>query len=161
MKGSAPLFRRFFDENPVSGPTPWLSAKHQDFHPFTNNNLAWYKAQGCELVKMCAEPGDVILWDSREVHWAKYSDSDVLRTLIYATYTPASWMTPEDQILKKEMFEKTQTTTHWPHCNLYTHGGATIKVDGKDVPDPLDRTEPVTKPDPTDKLLKLAGVIPY
>jgi hypothetical protein len=70
-------------------------------------------------------------------------------------------MTPENQDLKKEMFEKRQTTTHWPHCNLFTHGGATIKVDGKDVPDPLDRSEPVAKLVESEKLLKLAGVIPY
>ena len=68
MKRSAPLFNRFFEENPVSGPTPWRSAKHQDFHPFTEENLDWYRAQGCELVKVCAEPGDLIIWDSREVH---------------------------------------------------------------------------------------------
>ncbi|CZR52805.1 uncharacterized protein PAC_02682 [Phialocephala subalpina] len=161
MKHSAPFFRKFFEENPVSGPTPWRTAKHQDFHPFTEDNLDWYRSQGCELIKVCAELGDLIMWDSRQVHWAKFGDSDLVRTLIYATYTPASWMTPENQVLKKEMFEKRQTTTHWPHCNLFTHGGATIKVDGKDVPDPLDRSEPVAKLVESEKLLKLAGVIPY
>jgi hypothetical protein len=75
MKGSAPLFDRFFEENPVSGPTPWRTAKHQDFHPFTEKNLDWYRAQGCELVKVCAEPGDLIMWDSREVHVRTISSS--------------------------------------------------------------------------------------
>ncbi|KAH6684049.1 hypothetical protein B0J14DRAFT_612195 [Halenospora varia] len=161
MKRSAPLFRKFFEENPVSGPTPWRTAKHKDFHPFTDENLEWYKAQGCELVKVCAEPGDLILWDSREMHWAKFGDSDTVRTLTYATYTPASWITPENQVLKKEMFEKRQTTTHWPHCNLYSHGKATVKVDGVEVIDPLERDEPATKLVESEKLLKLAGVIPY
>jgi hypothetical protein len=70
-------------------------------------------------------------------------------------------MTAEDQLLKKDMFEKFQTTTHWPHCNLYTHGKATIKVNGVEQEDPLERDEPLTKAVHTDKLLKLAGVIPY
>jgi ectoine hydroxylase-related dioxygenase (phytanoyl-CoA dioxygenase family) len=161
MKGSAPLFKRFFDENPVTGETPWISAKHKDFHPFTEENIAWYIAQGCEQIKVCAEPGDLILWDSRQVHWAQFGTSDVVRSLVYATYTPAAWMSTEDQILKKEMFEKQQTTTHWPHCNLYTHGNATITVDGAEVLDPLDRTETVTKVVETDQVLKLAGVKPY
>lgn len=161
MKGSAPLFKKFFEENPVTGPTPWLTAKHKDFHPFSEENLDWYRAQGCELVKVCAEPGDLILWDSRQVHWAKFAESDTVRTIIYATYTPAAWMTKEDRVFKKEMFEKSQTTTHWPHCNLYTHGSATINVDGVEIPDPLDRTEPVTKVIHNPQVLKLAGVIRY
>lgn len=85
----------------------------------------------------------------------------MIRTLVYATYTPAAWMTPEDQLLKKEMFEKYQTTTHWPHCNLYTHGNATIKVDGLEVPDPLERSEPLMKPVHSEQILRLAGVLPY
>lgn len=161
MRGSSRLWKTFFDENPVSGPTPWRTAKHKDFHPFTDDNLRWFESKGCELIKVCAEPGDLILWDSRQVHWAKFGDSDRIRTLVYATYTPAAWMTPENRLLKKSMFEKHQTTTHWPHCNLYSHGNATITVDGKEVPDPLERTEPVTKPVLTEKLLKLGGALPY
>ena len=83
------------------------------------------------------------------------------RTLVYATYTPAAWMTPGDQLLKKELFENYQTTTHWPHCNLYTHGKATIKLDGVEVEDPLERSEPVTKPVLSKQVLNLAGVLPY
>jgi hypothetical protein len=72
---------------------------------------------------------------------------------VYATYSPAARMTPEDQVLKKEMFEKYQTTTHWPHCNLYTHDTAKITVDGVEAPDPLERTEPLVKPALSEKVL--------
>ncbi|OCL09554.1 hypothetical protein AOQ84DRAFT_397334 [Glonium stellatum] len=119
MKGSASLFDKFFKENPVIGSTQWRTAKHKDFHPFSEKDLEWYKAHGCELVK------------------------------------------PEDQLLKKEMFNKYATTTHWPHCNLYTHGEATITVDGVKKPDPMERKEPITKPMLTEKLFRLAGIIPY
>lgn len=161
MKGSAALFDRFFVENPVTGPQPWRTAKHKDFHPFSPENIEWFKDNGCEMIKVCAEPGDLIIWDSRQVHWAQFAESDRIRSLVYATYVPATWMTPEDQLLKKELFQTFSTTTHWPHINLYTHGPATLTVDGKTVPDPLDRSKPLTQANQTEKLLKLAGVIPY
>ncbi|PYH78429.1 hypothetical protein BO82DRAFT_435041 [Aspergillus uvarum CBS 121591] len=161
MKGSAPLFDDFFEENPVTGPTPWRTAKHKDFHPFSEENLAWYRARGCELVKVCAEPGDLIIWDSRQVHWAQFGESEVVRTIVYATYTPAAWMSAEDRRKKTELFEHYETTTHWPHTNLYTHGKATVTVDGEEQVDPLERDEPLTKPVRTEQLLKLAGVVPY
>lgn len=161
MKGSAPLWQKFFAENPVSGPTPWRTAEHKDFHPFTEDDLGWYESQGCELVKVCAEPGDLILWDSRQVHWARFGDSDRIRTLVYATYTPAAWITPENREAKKKLFESWLSTTHWPHCNFYSYGVATIEEDGEKVKDPLERDEPRKKPVITDKVLKLAGVTPY
>lgn len=27
--------------------------------------MEWLKEKGCEWVKLCAEPGDLIVWDSR------------------------------------------------------------------------------------------------
>jgi hypothetical protein len=68
LKGSAPLFDRFFEERPVTGPMPWRTAKHKDFHPFSEEDVDWFKEQGCEMVKVCAEPGDLIMWDSRQGH---------------------------------------------------------------------------------------------
>ncbi|KAJ5999994.1 hypothetical protein N7481_000403 [Penicillium waksmanii] len=161
MKKSAPLFNQFFDENPVKGPTPWRTAKHEDFHPFQEKDLDWYRSHGCELVKVCAEPGDLILWDSRQMHWAQFGESDLIRTIAYVTYTPAKWMSEEDRLLKKDLFENYETTTHWPHTNLFSHGKAKVEVDGQEVVDPLERDEPITKPIKTEKLLKLAGALPY
>ncbi|PWY93531.1 hypothetical protein BO94DRAFT_511159 [Aspergillus sclerotioniger CBS 115572] len=162
MKKSAALFDQFFEENPVTGPTPWRTAKHKDFHPFHDKDLEWYRERGCELVKVCAEPGDLILWDSRQMHWAQFGESDVVRTIVYVTYTPAEWMGEEDREKKKDLFEKFETTTHWPHTNLFTHGKAMVKnADGEDVVDPLERDEPLIKPVRSERLLQLAGVVPY
>jgi ectoine hydroxylase-related dioxygenase (phytanoyl-CoA dioxygenase family) len=161
MKGSSALFDKFFEENPVNGPTPWRTAKHKDFHPFQDKDLDWFRAQGCELVKVCAEPGDLILWDSRQMHWAQFGESDLIRTIAYVTYTPAAWMSDDDREAKKTLFENSETTTHWPHTNLYSHGKAMITVDGNEVSDPLERDEPITKPDRTEQLLKLAGALKY
>ena len=162
MKKSAALFDQFFEENPVTGPTPWRTAKHKDFHPFHDKDLEWYRERGCELVKVCAEPGDLILWDSRQMHWAQFGESDVVRTIVYVTYTPAEWMAEEDREKKRDLFEKFETTTHWPHTNLFTHGKAMVKnAHGEEEVDPLERDEPLTKPVRSERLLQLAGVVPY
>lgn len=161
MKKSAPLFNQFFEETPVKGPTPWRTAKHEDFHPFQEKDLDWYRSHGCELIKVCAEPGDLILWDSRQMHWAQFGESDLIRTIAYVTYTPAKWMSEKDRLVKKDLFENYETTTHWPHTNLFSHGKAKVEIDGQEVVDPLERNEPITLPIKTDKLLKLAGALPY
>ncbi|CAG8918562.1 unnamed protein product [Penicillium salamii] len=156
MEGSSKLFDKFFDLNPPDR-TQGIGAKHYDFYPFKEHHVGWYEEQGCKLIKVCAEPGDLILWDSRSMHYAKFPESDEIRTIIYACYTPASHATPEDLKKKAELFHRWETTTHWPHCNIHGHGKA--MVDGKI--DPLERDEPLEKPILTDRLLQLAGVKPY
>lgn len=117
MKGSSKLFNTFFGMNPPDR-TQGIGAKHYDFYPFKEEHVKWYEEQGCELIKVCAEPGDLILWDSRSMHYAKFPESDVIRTVIYACYTPASFAKEEDLIKKAELFKKFETTTHWPHIHI-------------------------------------------
>jgi hypothetical protein len=63
----------------------------------------------------------------------------------------------EDLAKKKEIFERWEATTHWPHINIHSQGKA--MVDGKI--DPMERKAPLEKPELTDQLLKLAGVKAY
>lgn len=42
----------------------------------------------------------------------------------------------------------------------FSHGKAKAEVDGQEDVDPLERDEPITKPNKTNKLLKLAGALP-
>ena len=79
LKGSAKYFDQFFEENPVTGPTPWRSVKHKDFHPFMEKDVEWYQARGCEAIKVCAEPGDLIIWDSRTVHVSIATPSSIMK----------------------------------------------------------------------------------
>jgi ectoine hydroxylase-related dioxygenase (phytanoyl-CoA dioxygenase family) len=157
MEGSAPLFEKFFKQHPPDRTKGPLAALHYDFYPFQDEDLKWYEERGCKLVKVCAEPGDLILWDSRQMHYAVYPKTDMIRTIIYACYTPVAMASPEALQKKKEIFEKWEATTHWPHINIHSQGKHMI--DGK--LDPLERTEPLEKPELTDKLFKLAGVKPY
>ncbi|KAJ4996565.1 hypothetical protein K4K48_008324 [Colletotrichum sp. SAR 10_66] len=156
MKGSSKLFDKFFALNPPDR-SQGIGAKHYDFYPFKEHHVKWFKEQGCELIKVCAEPGDLILWDSRSMHYAAFPESDTIRTIIYACYTPARFLLEEDRQKKVEIFKRWEATTHWPHCNLHSHGKA--KINGEVDPD--ERDEPMEKPELTPQLLKLAGVIKY
>jgi hypothetical protein len=157
MEGSAKLFDKFFKQHPPDRSKGPLAALHYDFYPFQDSDVKWYEDQGCKLVKVCAEPGDLILWDSRQMHYAVYPTTDTIRTIIYACYTPVALASAEDLQKKKEIFERWEATTHWPHINIHSQGKAMI--DGKI--DPMERTEPLEKPELTDRLLQLAGVKAY
>ncbi|KAI8211656.1 hypothetical protein K4K52_010007 [Colletotrichum sp. SAR 10_76] len=156
LQGSSELFEDFFKQN-----TPKPKAENApgqfDWYGFTEADVEWFLGQGCKLIKVNAEPGDLIIWDSRTVHYAKLPESDTIRTILYATYTPASLATPEDLALKSELFHKYEATTHWPHCNIFGQGKA--MRNGQQCPG--EREEPLEKPVLTDRLLKLAGVKPY
>lgn len=41
----------------------------RDHLRWTDDQLKWFTARGCEWVKPCLDPGDFILWDSREAHY--------------------------------------------------------------------------------------------
>ncbi|KAL3442505.1 hypothetical protein BJX65DRAFT_321509 [Aspergillus insuetus] len=156
MEGSARLFDKFFKQFPPDRTKGPLAALHYDFYPFQDEDLKWYGEQGCRIIKVCAEPGDLVLWDSRQMHYAVYPETDTIRTVIYTCYTPASWISEEDREKKKEIFNKWEATTHWPHINIHSHGKHMIH--GK--LDRLEREEPLEKPEITKKLERLAGLKP-
>lgn len=155
-KGSAELFDQFFIEHPPK-PKANDAPGQVDFYAFTNDDIAWFEARGCKLIKINAEPGDVIIWDSRTVHHAKLPESDMIRTILYCTYAPAKLASPEDLELKAQLFRNYEGSTHWPHCNIWPQGKAIRN--GKVCPG--ERDEPLEKPEITDTVLKLAGIKPY
>lgn len=86
-----------------------------------------------------------------------------IRTAIYATYMPASLATPDQLAKKKQVFEEYTGTTHWPfeHIEPGSLRSKPLLPDGSIEPRAKTRSEPLEKPEHTDKLLKLAGIIPY
>ena len=142
MEGSAPLFEKFFKEffpNRTKDPVADL---HYDFAPFQDEDLKWYEKHGFKIVKVCAEPGGLVLWDSRQMHYAVYPETDLIRTVVYTCFTPAAWISDEDLNMKQEIFRKWESTTNWPHINIHSHGKHMI--DGK--LDTMERTEPLESP---------------
>jgi len=156
LQGSSELFEQFFVEHPPK-PKAANAPGQIDWFGFTMEDVKWFKDRGCKLIKVIAEPGDLIIWDSRTVHFASLPQSETIRTVIYATYTPANLATPEDLKMKAEIFNRYEATTHWPHCNIYGQGKAVR--DGKICP--AERNEPLEKPVLTENIQKLAGLKAY
>ncbi|KAJ5182187.1 hypothetical protein N7449_012334 [Penicillium cf. viridicatum] len=88
----------FFNSHPDKD--SWLPLK--DIYFFPTEQLDWFRARGVGPHKVCAEPGDLILWDSRTIHYGSdpTPKSNEIRTAIYAAYTPASMASPKQLALK-------------------------------------------------------------
>ncbi|KAL2857316.1 hypothetical protein BJY01DRAFT_242388 [Aspergillus pseudoustus] len=153
MVGSSALFEEYFTSFKARGRTD-VDAKHYDFYMFEPEDIAWFESKGCHQIKVNAEPGDLVLWDSRTIHHVAPIKSDVIRSVLYICMTPANLAKPEDIQYKAELFKRFEATTHWPHCNIWGHGKA--RVNGEI--DPLERNEPLEKPVITDQILRMAGV---
>ncbi|KAJ5721730.1 uncharacterized protein N7483_009664 [Penicillium malachiteum] len=136
LQGSSELFEQFFKEHPPK-PKADDAPGQFDWYRFTLEDVKWFEDHGCNLIKVDAEPGDVIIWDSRTVHYASLPQKDLK--------------------LKGEIFQRFEGTTHWPPCNIFAQG----KAMRGDKICPGERSEPLEKPELTDQVLKLAGVKPY
>jgi len=154
--GSHKLVEEFFDTQ--TDKSTWTE---RDLHHFDQDQLDWFLEKGIQPLKIEADYGDLILWDSRTIHYGSVPTelSNTIRTVIYAAYTPAKLATPEALKVKAEVFEKFGGTTHWPHDNIVPRYNKATRDDG--TVDPKDHSEPFEKPDRSDKLLKLAGVKQY
>ncbi|KAI9661857.1 MAG: hypothetical protein M1821_009096 [Bathelium mastoideum] len=160
MKGSSKLYDEFFQETRAM-------AKHEDAPPdelefrdlfiFTEQDVKWFEDHGCELIKTCLEPGDLVLWDSRTMHYACWPEGQQIRHAQYICMTPAKFAAKEDRELKAQLFKEFQGTTHWPHCNIHRQGPPLRNG----VVDPLQRSEPLNKPAVSDRMLRLAAVQAY
>jgi hypothetical protein len=157
LPGSHKLNDEFMDT--MTDSETWLPMK--DVYLFSKEELQWFADRGVRPHKVCADVGDLIMWDSRVVHYGAEPTerSSQIRTCVYATYSPASLATAENLALKKQAFEGWCGTTHWPHQYIVPRTYRAILPDG--APDPRDRTQPRELPELTEKLLKLAGVKPY
>lgn len=154
--GSHALNDEFF--NTQTDKSTWSP---MDRYLFNKEQLSWFVERGVHPVKVCAEVGDLILWDSRTIHYGSEPtpESRNIRTVIYAAYTPARLASSEALATKAEVFRAYGTTTHWPHDNIEKKGYQAFLDDGSR--DPRDRDQPMELPDLTPALLKLAGVEPY
>lgn len=155
-KGSHKLLEKFLVE--IYGEENW---KPEDIVKISKEHLEWFVQNGAEKYKVVAEPGDLILWDSRTIHYGQEpdKDSDVIRTITYISYSPAEFATEENLKKKKQAFENWNGTSHWAHDNIFTRYDPPRLANGEI--DPNDRKEPREKPILTDDLLKLAGALPY
>lgn len=81
MKGSKALFEEYFsthskEKNPKWGVVP------DDWHGFDDEQVKWFEERGAKIIKVNADSGDLLLWDSRTVHWNVLPRGDVVRSVV-------------------------------------------------------------------------------
>ncbi|RAO67801.1 uncharacterized protein BHQ10_003813 [Talaromyces amestolkiae] len=128
----------------------------KEWYGFTDAGLQWLKDKGCEWVKVTAEPGDLLLWDSRTPHYNVSSRSQQPRFAVYTCYMPVSDATEEELLRKKKAFDESIMTTHWPNAMHLVD----LPVLRNGEPDPYNRSKPRKPVDLTERGFKLTG-IPY
>jgi len=135
--------------------------KHEQFfktHPNRLSPVDFCKIRGddlnfyadCEEIKVCAEPGDFILFDSRTIHHSCGPKGDNVRAAMYICMAPASFATPDQIRAKKEILKNRGMTAHWPYK-------VTDPKPNADDRKPLHPNLPVL----SERAQKLAGILPY
>lgn len=92
-----------------------IPAWNPEWYGFTDAGMKWLADHGTKWTKICAEPGDLLLWDSRTPHYNLSSTTQQSRFCVYTCYMPASEATQEELKRKKVAFEGWFGTTH---CKL-------------------------------------------
>lgn len=139
--GSHKLNDEFFDTQTEK--SSWSS---KDWYKFERDQLEWFTEKGIKPQKVCADVGDLILWDSRTIHYGSEPSelSKQIRTVIYAAYAPERLATEDSLEKKRTIFKSWGGTTHWPHDNINIRNNQTFLEDGKR--DPRDREQPLELP---------------
>lgn len=77
LDGSYQLFNDFFAAHPqLKGPDGWSD---MDFFAMPDEVMQWFYDRGCVWRKVAVGPGDVILWDSRVIHYGAAATGDRAR----------------------------------------------------------------------------------
>ncbi|ORY86667.1 hypothetical protein BCR35DRAFT_302382 [Leucosporidium creatinivorum] len=130
-----------------------------EMYLFKETGLEWLKEKGYEWVKVNAEPGDLILWDSRVPHYNAAPKGDNVRFVVYTCYAPVSTATQEELLQKKALFENTKGHSHWPQgFQPFVEHFVAPKRNGE--LDPLNTWKPRKAPVLGERAYKLTG-IPY
>jgi hypothetical protein len=130
------VHQRFFEKNRLVGKAEddWFTFKEHaeylrqletDATPYLPKHLVPEDGSPVvfEPVKVCAEPGDLMLFDSRVHHQAVWPDGKapsqsqarLRRAVAYVCMSPKSWQTESSKRLRRESLALFKTTSHCPH----------------------------------------------
>ncbi|KAM0748997.1 hypothetical protein T439DRAFT_343538 [Meredithblackwellia eburnea MCA 4105] len=138
-----------------------LDSGARNFYRYTEEDVEWYLSQpGVEKIKVEANAGDLVMWDSRTIHWNCTPEDGRIRVVVYTCYAPRSHATAEVLKRKAEIFEARQRTTHWPAENTVLAPPPMPRA-GNIRPASLNRTRPAVEPVITDQVLRLVGALAY
>jgi hypothetical protein len=122
LEGSTALFEEYFrtheERMPAEG---WPTA---DWWGHDEAHLDWFYERGCTWKKVEANPGDLILWDSRTVHYGDAARGTEPRLATYVCFKPIKDMSPEKLKEKQECFAKSWGTSHDPLGERHQRNGA-------------------------------------
>jgi hypothetical protein len=129
-----------------------------EWYGFTDAGMSWLADHGCTWEKVCADPGDLIVWDSRTPHYNKSPEngSKQDRMAIYVCYMPVANASQEDLIRKKGAWDRRVGTSHWPNAQFV---GSNTAMRNEDL-NGVERLWPVSKVVLSERAFKLTG-IPY
>lgn len=168
LSGSLPLFEEYFKAKEASGDAPEWSWR--DAAWYSDDDLQWFYDRGCKWVKVEADPGDLILWDSRTIHYGanaqgsrprvaaceSFGIDDVMRAhMSDVCYKPAADIHPDMKAAKLHAMEHHISTSHDPL--LFRMTGS--QIEKKIAED--ERPGPIVKPVLTHRMKRLAGLVDY
>lgn len=83
------------------------------------DEVGWFEARGCRRLRVAAEAGSLVLWDSRLVHGNARPvrgrrHPDRWRCVTFVCMTPVAWSTRGDVERKKKAYRNLEHTSHWP-----------------------------------------------
>jgi hypothetical protein len=84
LDGSFGLFNEFFETHEHEAPEGGWSLRNN--HHYTDSQLQWFFDRGCSWIKVEAGPGDVILWDSRTIHYGAEAKGETPRVATCEQY---------------------------------------------------------------------------
>ncbi|WVQ84829.1 hypothetical protein IAT38_006986 [Cryptococcus sp. DSM 104549] len=152
LSGSLQLYSEFFAAHPELEGDGW---PERDFWLLRERDVKWFEDRGCYWVKTEPGPGDLLLWDSRVIHYGAAAEGVQPRVATYVCYKPAKDITPEKLEQKKKAFAEWAGTTHDP-LEFQTRG---TNYFGPLTPDEVQ--QPHEPPVLTERAKKLAGLVPY
>jgi len=153
LEGSFPLYTEFFETHEHEAPEGGWSER--DSYHFNEEQMQWFYDRGCKWKKIEAHAGDVILWDSRCIHYGAAAEGSEPRVATYVCYKPAKDITPEKLAEKKSVMENFDLTSHDPL--MFRATGS--RVTGKVTDD--ERTRPTQDPVLSHRVKQLAGIAAY
>ncbi|OAA65645.1 Phytanoyl-CoA dioxygenase [Niveomyces insectorum RCEF 264] len=145
------LWDRFDHKKPAEGWHEWAQQNVDE------EMCQWLESKGCKWVKVCAEPGDLLLWDSRCIHYGAAPSSTNSRFAAYVCYKPEDMVPQEIKNLRRELFEKKEGTTHDPAAPR--HKPRLPPEEHASYAEALRR--PLQKPVLSKRAQQLAGLVPY
>ncbi|WVQ82428.1 hypothetical protein IAT38_004556 [Cryptococcus sp. DSM 104549] len=161
LKGSHKLHQQYFDS--IGGFRAEQDAGVlENGYNYKEGDAEWYKQMGCEEIKICAGKGDMILWDSRTIHWNASPTGSQTRFVTYVCYCPRTLMSSDELSKKVQVFNDRKGTTHFPYMNRIPaerpgyYNALPRRPDG--TLDAANRTRPRKEPVETPLVLKAAGV---